>query len=138
MCFKTRQASNRNYIVYEAKYWHPWFRQSCSESRTTDTKWRHKSELSEILGRCGRLNMLWPYLKILDCHWIFGCAVKAISSLGVRSPCSELKVHIIYFHALWHSTYHNVTHTKWQIVWYCSKLWGLFNPQSKTFHSLAS
>ena len=30
--------------------------------------------------------MLWPYLKIWDWDWIFGCAVKAISYLGVRSP----------------------------------------------------
>ena len=36
------------------------------------------------LGRCGRQNMLRPYLKLWD--WIFGRAVKAISSLGVRSP----------------------------------------------------
>ena len=50
---------------------------------TTDTQWRHKSEM----GRCGRQNMLWPYLKIWDWDWIFGRAVKAISSLGVRSPC---------------------------------------------------
>jgi hypothetical protein len=32
--------------------------------RTTDTQWRHKSKISEKLGRCGRPNMLWPYLKI--------------------------------------------------------------------------
>ena len=31
--------------------------------------------------------MLRPYLKIWDWDWIFGRAVKAISSLGVRSPC---------------------------------------------------
>ena len=30
--------------------------------------------------------MLWPYLKIRDWDLIFGCAVKAFSSLGVRSP----------------------------------------------------
>ena len=30
--------------------------------------------------------MLWPYLKILDWDLIFGRAVKAISSPGVRSP----------------------------------------------------
>ena len=30
--------------------------------------------------------MLPPYLKIWDWDWIFGRAVKAISSLGVRSP----------------------------------------------------
>ena len=30
--------------------------------------------------------MLWPYLKIWDWDLIFGHAVKAISSPGVRSP----------------------------------------------------
>ena len=34
--------------------------------RTADTQWRHKSKKSEILGRCARQNMLWPYLKIWD------------------------------------------------------------------------
>ena len=56
-------------------------------ARTTDTQWSHKSNISEKLGRCGRQNMLRPYLKIWDWDWIFGRAVKAISSLGVRSPC---------------------------------------------------
>ena len=56
------------------------------ESRTTDTQWRHISKKSENLGQCGRQNMLRPYLKIWDWDWIFGRAVKAISSLGVRSP----------------------------------------------------
>ena len=56
------------------------------KARTTDTQWRHKSKISEKLGRCGRQNMLPPYLKIWEWEWIFGCAVKAISSLGVRSP----------------------------------------------------
>ena len=28
-----------------------------------DTQLRHKSKKSENLGRCGRWNMLWPYLK---------------------------------------------------------------------------
>ena len=55
-------------------------------ARTTDTQSRHKSEISEKLGRCGIKNMLWPYLRIWDWDWIFGRAVKAISSLGVRSP----------------------------------------------------
>ena len=32
--------------------------------------------------------MLWPYLRIWEWEWIFGRAVKAIFSLGVRSPCS--------------------------------------------------
>ena len=57
-----------------------------SQPRTTDTQWRHKSKISEKLGRCGRKNMLPPYLKIWDWDWIFGRAVKAFSSLGVRSP----------------------------------------------------
>ena len=42
---------------------------------------------SENLGRCGRQNMLQPYPKIWEWEWIFDCAVKAISSPGVRSPC---------------------------------------------------
>ena len=54
-------------------------------TRTTDTQWRHKSKESENLGRCGRQNMLRPYLKIWGWDLIFGRAVKAISSLGVRS-----------------------------------------------------
>ena len=41
---------------------------------------------SENLGRCGRQNMLRPYLKIWEWELIFGRAVKAISSPGVRSP----------------------------------------------------
>ena len=52
-----------------------------------DTQWRHKSKISEKLGRCCRRNMLRPYLKIWEWEWIFGRAVKANSSLGVRSPC---------------------------------------------------
>ena len=40
----------------------------------------------ENLGQCGRQNMLWLYLKIWEWEWIFGRAVKAISSPGVRSP----------------------------------------------------
>ena len=55
------------------------------QPRTTDTQWRHKSKKSENYGRCGRQNMLRPYLKFWE--WIFGRAVKAISSPGVRSPC---------------------------------------------------
>ena len=31
--------------------------------------------------------MLRPYLKVWDWDLIFGCAVKVISSPGVRSPC---------------------------------------------------
>ena len=41
-------------------------------SRTTNTQWRHKSKISEKLGRCGRQNILRPYLKIWDWDWIFG------------------------------------------------------------------
>ena len=41
---------------------------------------------SENLGRCGRQNMLRLYLKFLEWELIFGRAVKAIFSLGVRSP----------------------------------------------------
>ena len=59
-------------------------------SRTTETQWRHKSKISENLGRCGRQNMLWPYLKIWYWDLIFGQAVKAISSPGVRSPWTIL------------------------------------------------
>ena len=59
----------------------------CHCPRTTDTQWRHKLKISEKLGRCGRQNMLRPYLKIWEWEWIFGRAGKAISSLGVRSPC---------------------------------------------------
>ena len=54
--------------------------------------------LSTNLGQCGRQNMLRPYLKIWEWEWIFGHAVKAISSPGVRSPCAlkchEFKVNI--------------------------------------------
>ena len=64
---------------------------SSLHSRTTDTQWRRNSKKPEILSRCGRQNMLWPYLKIWDCDLIFGRAVKAISSTGVRSPCLLLK-----------------------------------------------
>ena len=60
---------------------------SSEYTRTTDTQWRHKSKKSEKLGRCGRQNMLRPYLTIWDWDWIFGRPVKDISSLGVRSPC---------------------------------------------------
>ena len=47
-------------------------------------------KLSGSLGRCGRQNMLRPYLKIWNWDWIFGRVVKAISSLGVRSPWLQL------------------------------------------------
>ena len=52
----------------------------------------HKSKISEKFGRCGRQNMLRPYLKIREWEWIFGRAVRAIFCLGVRSLCvSPLK-----------------------------------------------
>ena len=44
------------------------------------------------MGRCGRQNMLPPYLKIWEWEWIFGHAVKAISSLGVHGPWLRLCV----------------------------------------------
>ena len=56
-----------------------------SHSRTTDTQLRHKSKLSEKLGQCGRQNMFRPYLKFGSRSEFFCHAVKAISSLGVRS-----------------------------------------------------
>ena len=59
-----------------------------SYPRTTDTQWRHKSKIYVKLGRCGKQNMLWLYLKIWEWEWICGRAVKAISSLGIRSPYS--------------------------------------------------
>ena len=59
-------------------------------ARTTDKQWRHKSKKSENLGRCGKQNMLWPYLKIWEWELIFSHAVKPISSPGVRSPWSNL------------------------------------------------
>ena len=81
------------------KFWIIWeFDSQCrwKQTRTTDSQWiwRHKSKLSEKLGRCGRQNMLWLYLKIWEWEWIFGYAVKAISSLGVHSPCYKI---ISYF-----------------------------------------
>ena len=59
----------------------------CTKARTTDTQWRHKSKKSENLGRCGSQNMLRLYLKIWNWDLIFGRAVKAIFSPGVRRPC---------------------------------------------------
>ena len=38
--------------------------------------------------------MLWLYLKFWEREWIFGRVVKAIYSLGVRSPC--LKQSLLY------------------------------------------
>ena len=63
--------------------------------RTMDTQWRHKSKISEILGWCGRRNMLWPYLLIWDWDLIFGLAVRMISSQGIR--CPWLKTILNYF-----------------------------------------
>ena len=60
-------------------------------SRTMDTQWRPKSNISKKLGWYGRANMLRPYLKIWDWDGILGRAVKAISSLGVHSPCYLVK-----------------------------------------------
>ena len=61
------------------------------EDANARTQWRHIfiDKISEKLGRCGRQNIFWPYLKIWEWEWIFGRAVKAISSLGVRSPCAN-------------------------------------------------
>ena len=54
---------------------------------TTNTQLKHISKVSEKFGRCGRQNTLWLYLKIWEWDLIFGRAVKAISSPGVRSLC---------------------------------------------------
>ena len=78
----TTVAKSAYYYFFSTSFW----------TRTTDTQWRHKSKISEKLGRCGRQNMLWPYLKIWEWEWFFGRAVKAISSLGVRSPCLRICV----------------------------------------------
>ena len=75
--------------------------------RTTDTQWRHKSKKSEILGQCGRQNMLRLYLKIWDWDLIFGRAVKAISWPGVRSPCYAQKVYMTWI-LLWFRNYKNI------------------------------
>ena len=48
-----------------------WIRLPRGSPRTTDTQWRHKSKISEKKGRCGRHNMLQPYLKIWEWEWIF-------------------------------------------------------------------
>ena len=65
------------------------------------TQWRHKSKISENLGRCGRQNMLWPHLKIWDWDWIFGRAVKAISCLGVRSLCFKMYGKLCFLYKNW-------------------------------------
>ena len=53
---------------------------------STYIQWKHKSKKSEVMGRCGRQNMLPLYLKIWDWDSILGHAVKAISSPGIRRP----------------------------------------------------
>ena len=55
------------------------------QPRTTDTQWRHKSNISEKLGRCGRQNMLRPYLNIWD----------GIKFLAVQWRISSLWVSIV-------------------------------------------
>ena len=70
---------------------------SSLQARTMDTQWRNKSKISEKLGQCDRQNMLRPYLKIWDWDWIFSRVVKAISSLGVRSPCNHPYVTSAHF-----------------------------------------
>ena len=59
------------------------------DPRTTDTKWRHKSKITIC-----KIGPMWQTKYSLTVpnnlglgFWIFGHAVKAISSLGVRSPC---------------------------------------------------
>ena len=89
-------------------------------ARTTDTQWRHKSKKSENLGRCGRQNMLWPYLKIWEWEFIFCHAVKAISLPGVHSPwlfpisfviCTELSSMV------WHH-FQKRTYESWQFLFW--------------------
>ena len=65
-------------------------------SQTTYTQWRHKSKKSENLGRCGRQNMLRPYLKIWDWELIFGRAVKAISSAGRKKNLGPIMYQCLY------------------------------------------
>ena len=61
--------------------------------------------------------MLQPYLKIWEWKWIFGRAVKAISSSGVRSPCIYLKLSnkilqvVGEFIICWEVTIDKVVHT---------------------------
>ena len=46
----------------------------CLWPRTTDTQWRHKSKISEKLGRCGRQNILRPLASRIDWwegHWYY-------------------------------------------------------------------
>ena len=61
------------------------------ESKWGTQSWRNAMpirvglQFKKKLGRYGRQSMLRPYLKIWE--WIFSCTVKAISSLGIHSPC---------------------------------------------------
>ena len=59
------------------------------------------------MGQYGRQNMLRPNLKIWEWELIFGHAVKAISSLGVRSSCCQPS--IIQFESIWRSLFHFMT-----------------------------
>ena len=82
-----------NFWSYRLRIWSDWADDPnkahwhwCIWSRTTDTQWNHNSKFFENFSRFGRQNILQLYLKIWDWHLIFGPAVKAISSLGVRNP----------------------------------------------------
>ena len=86
LCFHWVSVVRDPVNILQYTYFTSWW--NVSKSRSTDTQWRHKSIISEKLGWCGRQNMLRPYLKIWDWDWISGRAVKAFSSLGVRSPWS--------------------------------------------------
>ena len=61
-------------------------RKNCSGHGLRTTNEGINQRNLEKLGRCGRQNMLGPYLTIWDWDLIFGRALKPISSLGVRSP----------------------------------------------------
>ena len=54
-CFELRKRTNVSHAI--ANVSHAW-----NWARTTDTQWMHKSKKPEILGRCGRQNMLRLYL----------------------------------------------------------------------------
>ena len=75
---------------------HFWHKNHVSESEHYMTyQWLRTSNEGinqRNLGWCGRQNMLRSYLKILEWEWIFGHAVKAIFSLGVRSPWSKVTI----------------------------------------------
>ena len=77
-------------IVHSSFWMNPtltWFESIWQLNWIIASPWRHKSKIPEKMSRCGRQNMLWLYLKIWEREWIFGLAVKAISSPGVPSPC---------------------------------------------------